>query len=187
MARRGDGHLPARREGGVMAARARKGFDREKIVAATVRFRQRGGQGVIVPGNMIVTAAHVLHEWSSTGGMTLGDSSFEDVTTRDGRTIAAMVLAVEPVADIAVLGAPDNQMRPEQADAFEAAVEPVAPGLICTADYPLFAPVPVHLFTHTDRWVTARAMQCRCQCAEPGLHGQRRSLQRHVGRPGRHR
>jgi hypothetical protein len=118
-----------------MAARARKGFDREKIVAATVRFRQRGGQGVIVPGNMIVTAAHVLHEWSSTGGMTLGDSSFEDVTTRDGRTIAAMVLAVEPVADIAVLGAPDNQMRPEQADAFEAAVEPVAPGLICTADW----------------------------------------------------
>jgi S1-C subfamily serine protease len=114
---------------------------------------------LIVPGHLIVTAAHVLNEWSSTGGMALGDASFEEVVTRDGRTITAVVLAVEPVADIAVLGAPDNQMRPKEADAFKAAVESIAPVPISTADFPLLAPVAVHLLTHTDHWVTAQAMQ----------------------------
>jgi hypothetical protein len=33
---------------------------RERIARATVRLTRRGGQGVVVPGGMIVTAAHVI-------------------------------------------------------------------------------------------------------------------------------
>jgi hypothetical protein len=35
-----------------------------KIAAATVHLTRRGGLGVLVPGHMIVTAAHVVH-WTS--------------------------------------------------------------------------------------------------------------------------
>ncbi len=47
-------------------------LDKAKVARATVRFAKQGGQGVIVPGGLIVTAAHVI-TWVGTGGMALGD------------------------------------------------------------------------------------------------------------------
>lgn len=128
---------------------------RARIAGATVRFSD--GEGVIVPGNLIVTAAHVLREWSSAGGMALGDVSLEEIRTADGTTITAVVMAVEPIADIAVLGAPDEY---KLAMAYEAAIEGVIPVPLCTDDFPLFVRFPAHVFTHTDHWVTVQAVQC---------------------------
>jgi S1-C subfamily serine protease len=50
--------------------------------------------------------------------MALGDPYPERVRTADGKEFLLVVLAVEPVADIAVLGPPDNQELPKDADAF---------------------------------------------------------------------
>ena len=47
-------------------------LDKAKVARATVRFAKQGGQGVIVPGGLIVTAAHVI-AWVGTGGMAFGD------------------------------------------------------------------------------------------------------------------
>ena len=62
--------------------------------------------------------------------MALGDAYREAIVTADGRHLVAEVLAVEPVADVAVLGAPDDQARPDLAHAFEAfcqSIKPVPP------------------------------------------------------------
>ena len=45
---------------------------RDAVAAATVRFPERGGQGVLVPGGLILTAAHVVDR-TDTGAMALGD------------------------------------------------------------------------------------------------------------------
>ena len=91
---------------------------RAKIKAATVRFPKRGGQGVLVPGQMIVTAAHVV-SWSSEGRMALGYYYVEDVKA-GRRKLKIQPLAVEPVTDIAILGALDDQASEEFSAAAEA-------------------------------------------------------------------
>jgi|SRR5947207_13130524 len=133
---------------------------RAKIEAATVRFTRRGGQGVVVPGRMIATAAQVV-SWDAKGGVVLGHYHIEAVEANH-RTLKVRPLAVERVADIAVLGALDGQVSAEHAaasDAFEAFCDSTAPVAICTADFPLFAPFPVHILAHTGRWLSARAQQ----------------------------
>jgi hypothetical protein len=75
---------------------------------ATVRFMRRNrrrpvAQGVLVPGGFILTAAHCIN-WSRTGAMALGDHYIETMAS-DGVTYKIGPFAVEPVMDIAALGA----------------------------------------------------------------------------------
>jgi hypothetical protein len=51
--------------------------------------------------------------------MVLGDDYLEKVQTADGEELLLAVLAVESVADMAVLGAPDNQRHLDRAIAFD--------------------------------------------------------------------
>jgi len=119
---------------------------RHRVEAATVRFRRWGGQGVLVPGRLIVTAAHVI-QWSAEGHMALRE--FVEEIEAGGRRLRITPMAVEPVADIAVLGALDDQAYLDDAEAFEAFCESTAPVPLCTGD----ASGRVHVFTHTGRWV----------------------------------
>ena len=59
--------------------------------------------------------------------MALGDRFLEWVVTKNGKQFLADIIAVDPVSDIAVLGAPDNQDFGEHADAFEEWTESTAP------------------------------------------------------------
>jgi S1-C subfamily serine protease len=131
---------------------------RARIAAATVRFKARRGQGVIVPGPLIVTAAHVLSAAHELIDWTNAEPVFEEVAVGD-RTVAAEVRAIEPIADIAVLSRPDDQTAYESAEAFDAVIAPIRPVPICTTDFVLFESVPVYIFTHTGRWVIAQATQ----------------------------
>jgi hypothetical protein len=98
---------------------------RSRVAAATVRLK-RGGLGILVPCDFILTAAHCVR-WSVTGSMTTNAEPFhETVKTHDGGTYKLEVYAVEPVADIAVLGPIDSDEYFEDEEAFEeftAAVE----------------------------------------------------------------
>jgi S1-C subfamily serine protease len=134
-------------------------LDKVKIARATVRFPGKGGQGVIVPGGMIVTAAHVVN-WDVTGQMAqLWDSLYWEDVEIGGRSVKAQVYAVEPVADVAVLGAPDDQAHADVAEAFEACLESIKPVPICTKDFPLGEPFAVYIRAHTGDWIKGQAVQ----------------------------
>lgn len=79
------------------------------ISTASVRITWRRGHGVVVPGNLIVTAAHV--GWATAGrDHKPGHYNAEETSvTSQGRKLGAAVYTIEPVADIAVLGEVDGQ------------------------------------------------------------------------------
>jgi hypothetical protein len=150
------------------------------VEAATVRMTRLGGQGVLVPGNMILTAAHCIR-WTATGAMALGDQKLEAIETRDGQKLIVDVLALEPVADIAVLGAVDGQALPPEAEAYEEWCEATTAVKLYIADLLLdtdvAAPpgmdqdrwakwcpsrwIAAHVLTHDKGWIDARAHQQR--------------------------
>lgn len=81
---------------------------KNRVAAATVRIPANGGRAILVSGGYILTAAHCI-TWDHRGGMVLGDWYVEEIETAKGAKIRVQVHAVEPVADLAVLGEPDNQ------------------------------------------------------------------------------
>jgi CBS domain-containing protein len=129
---------------------------KERTRAATVWLRRKGGQGVLVPGGFVLTAAHCVDFYTS-GGMALGDYCLEPVKTKTGATFPMSVIAVEPVADIAVLGAVDEQEFSDAADAFEEFCESTIPVDVCADDFATRIPVRVHVLTHHDTWIAGTA------------------------------
>jgi len=144
------------------------------VETATVRLvrRRAHAQGVLVPGGLILTAAHCVH-WRIDGRMVLGDLRLHRIKAGD-RDLQVFPLAVEPVADLAVLGAPDDQSYAEVADAFEAFCTTVEPVPLYTGA-PHDLPRVLHIFTHTGRWVTGR-------CRLPDLKGAAPHVAVHVRR-----
>jgi hypothetical protein len=141
--------------------------DLARLTLATVHLPGRHGrrrhraQGVIVPGRMIVTAAHCV-QWDNRGGRMagpFGDTEYEKVIVGDHHLLAA-VYAVEPVSDVAVLGVVDGQISQEMSDVAElyddlmATVNPIP---LCTADHPIRTPFPVHIGTHDQGVVAGQA------------------------------
>lgn len=128
---------------------------------ATVKILALGGQGVLIPGAMILTAGHCI-DYKVTGAMVLGDYFIEEIHTQRG-AIKASVFAVEPCADAAILGSPDDQEMTEEAERFKEFCEATKAIRLCTADFPLFEVVPIHLLTHHGEWMTGEARQCQEQ------------------------
>jgi hypothetical protein len=126
------------------------------------------GRGVLVGGQLIVTAAHnVLIQLEQTGrrpladtlmGLGLGDHAKLPIETAHGRLFVAP-LVIEPVADIAVLGPLDEQAFWEDVQAYEAWCEAVTPVALCVDDLPLRQPVPVTVLTHRGTWLAGTAEQ----------------------------
>lgn len=131
---------------------------REQIARATVRLTRRGGQGVVVPGGMILTAAHVI-ERRDIWGLAGEDVHLEHVRDPAGRRFEADLLAVEPIADIAVLGEPPGQELPTESDGYLAALEPITPVPICADDFPLLERFTVYILSHDRGWLEGQARQ----------------------------
>jgi S1-C subfamily serine protease len=140
----------------------------DRVARATVHFPV-GGQGVLVPGHLILTAAHVI-DWDHTGRMALGDDeAFIQPIETSGRRFLVYPLAVEPVADLAILGAVDGQLLPEAEEAFEQFCEATTPVRLATTEYPFDTPIPAHVLAHTGRWIAGRAAQMRPDSATLAL------------------
>lgn len=128
---------------------------RERTEAATVWLPKARGQGVLVPGGLILTAAHCVG-WTASGHMAFGDMPpTVPIRTAAGRTFSANVFAVEPVADIAVLGAADSQAFAADAEAFERFCDETLPVPVSGRDFDLEVAVPVLIRTHLKTWVEA--------------------------------
>lgn len=103
-----------------------------RVMNATVQVGNSNGshgRGVLVAGGFIVTAAHCIN-WDSKGGMVLGDHYLEEIVTSGGETFRLSPWAVEPLSDVALLGAPDSQLFYDDADAFETWQEQTNPVLL---------------------------------------------------------
>jgi hypothetical protein len=66
-----------------------------KLIHAVVQIPSVIGRGVLV-GEIILTAAHCIN-WSTEGGMVMGDYFVEEIETWDGKRLKVRPLAVEPV------------------------------------------------------------------------------------------
>jgi hypothetical protein len=136
---------------------------RQTIAQACVTLQQSreqgGGQGVLIPGNFILTAAHcVLH-----GPMTM-DDFIPAISPRrsTGALIRTKVYDVQAVADIAVLGAMDGQgggRSSEECEKFEAFCEATTPLPVYMRGLPFQEKFPIYLYTHTEEWVEGFAIQ----------------------------
>jgi S1-C subfamily serine protease len=127
------------------------------VEAATIRLLKQRGQGVLVRGGYVLTAAHCV-KWTGTGGMALGDYFIEPFETSDGHKLQASVHAAEPVADIAVLGPPDDQAMPKEYVAFGRYVETTNAVSLRTHAPEIDKPIPAWVFAHTGEWISGRAV-----------------------------
>src|ERR1039458_360260 len=71
---------------------------RTRVEQATVRLVEKGGRGVLVPGEFILTATHCI-DWSGTGGMVLGDVYTAEIETASGAKFRLGAVACDPVSD----------------------------------------------------------------------------------------
>lgn len=125
--------------------------EKQRVEQATVRIKRWGGQGVLVPGEFVLTAAHCVNV-PYTGGAVLGDYLWEEIET-EKETFRMGIYAVEPVNDIAVLGAADNQELPGiEQDKYLSFIENTKPVPIYMSKLPSKGSLEVHVFTHLNKW-----------------------------------
>jgi len=134
-----------------------------RVERSTIKVLGKGGQGVLVSGNLIITAAHCV-DFKCEGEMALGDYFIEKIKAGK-RELKVAPLAVEPVSDLAVLGSLDEQEFAKEAEDFEKFCEHTNPLPVCRRDFELFQGFRVHIYTHKRTWVTGSAMQC-CKDAQ---------------------
>lgn len=125
-----------------------------RIAAATVNLPTKSGQGVLVPGGFVLTAAHCV-TWSAEGGMALGDHALEAVRPASGETFRAEVVAVEPIADIAVLAQPDDQVFDADSDAFARWCESAQPVELSFETLKANTSRQVFIYSHHGTWIAA--------------------------------
>ena len=125
------------------------------MVAATVRLPRVNGLGVYVGGGFILTAAHCVN-YRVEGAMALGCPFLERVKTSKGELVATVV-AVEPVADIAVLGPPDDQMLFNEAQEYEQFCEQTRPVALCSRRKSFTGKIPIHILSPSLKWIDGTA------------------------------
>jgi Trypsin-like peptidase domain len=133
------------------------------VSQATFTFRTKksgNGQCALIEGGLIITAAHCL-DWSCSAMMAYqGEFYLETIATSRGDVIVS-TLAVEPVSDLAVLGCPDDQALPTEAENFDAMCARITPLKLHQRPPVPFEPFPVWIRTHLKTWVPATATYYR--------------------------
>jgi len=127
------------------------------LPAYVLQLPERGGRAVLAAAIFdrrlcgVLTAAHCVN-FGTNGEMVLGDYYLEKVQAGNtGLTLTPF--AVEPVSDIALLGAPDEQVFPDEVEAFEEFCANTQPVPLFTGFIKPRKPMPVRILGHDRRWI----------------------------------
>ena len=126
-----------------------------KIENATVKLLSKGGQGILVKNEMILTAGHCI-EFSTSGAMALGDYYLEEIETKQG-LFNVSPLCIEPLSDIAVLGQVDSQELNKDYELFEEFCRIITPIKICKDKLEIDKDYEIFILTHEKKWITGTA------------------------------
>ena len=130
---------------------------KQQVEVATVKITRGDdgfGSGVLILGEMILTATHCVQH--TTDGFMVWDSYIETLKTSQG-FLKAQATMVECVSDIAVLESLDGQEFWDEYIAFETFCETVNPLNLTMDALPLRRPFPVHLRTCEGEWMSGEA------------------------------
>ena len=133
---------------------------RDEVSNAMVTIVANGSNGVLVPGSLIMTAAHCI-EWNCTGAMGAGrgERPIVEICTNRGQKIRLQPCAVEPCNDIAVLGEADGEHFPEDWEAFLEFCESTKAVTVSAENFLHNQNVEVHIGGSRTRWVKGTAIQ----------------------------
>ena len=133
------------------------------------------GRGVLVGGQLILTAAHTIIDAlaprsprdlaSALVGLSLGVQVVVPLMTTRGRLHVAPY-AIEAGTDIAVLGALDTQVFRDQAEAYDAWCAATVPVRLSWDALPTLTPVRAAVLTHHGTWLAGTVEQ-----GSPEAHG----------------
>ena len=125
------------------------------VARAVVSICSKGGRGVLVPGNLILTAAHCVN-WSCDGGMVLGERFIETIRIEE-RELKMQPLAVEPVHDIAVLG--PAEFEDHEGDCvFENFCQNTKPASLCLTEFEPEHDFNVYIYGLNGEWIAGSAI-----------------------------
>lgn len=131
------------------------------VANAIVRVLKSGGQGILVSGNLILTAAHCI-EWSPDRWPLYNESMIEEIETAKGKKLKVSPYAVEPVNDIAVIGTLEGQLGWQffpESEAFEKFCDKTEPIPLCFRSFKFNQKFPVYIYTHKKTWIEGYAQQ----------------------------
>jgi len=131
---------------------------KKRAEKATVAMQRHGGQGVVVPGGFVLTAAHCIH-WTAEGYMAMDVDHIETFALGNG-LLKGRVLAIEPVSDVAILGELDAQEFSKESQAYREALSGITPVPISMRDHKVCHRFAIHVLSHTKKWIAGRAELC---------------------------
>ena len=131
-----------------------------RVTQATVELDETGGRGVLVEGDLIITAAHCI---PVTEEMSPGQADNETLikTSNGSQDIWVEILAAEPVVDIAALGGIRGHYPSgsDEGKRFETFCENTTPLPICQREFEF--EFPIFIYDHKARWLTGKAERTR--------------------------
>jgi hypothetical protein len=118
------------------------------------------GQGVVIAGGYVLTAAHCI-EWDARGGIVLGDFLVEPIRIGD-EEVRGTPIVIEACSDIAVLSIEDLELRDpvafeRDAETWKARLATVKPVPLFVDDIEERKPFAVHIRSHKGEWIDGRA------------------------------
>ncbi len=126
-----------------------------KVENATITLVKKGGQGILIRNQMILTACHCI-DYSTTGEMIFGNYSIEEIETQKGN-LTVSPLCLEPVKDIGVLGTPDRQEFYEDSLQFEEFCRNSTPIKICRDKLEVSKKFKIFIYSHEKKWISGSA------------------------------
>lgn len=142
---------------------------------ATVGLPRLGGRGVLVKGNLIVTAAHCIN-FKSDGSLLMIDrfsphsiDFVEEIETVGGK-LKVVPWAVEPVHDIAVLGPLDGQAFYDEVLGFDRFCKKVKPLTLFLDTLKYYQKFPIFIYTHNKTWTGGEAINWSIEKDHPMIN-----------------